>query len=143
SFRRRSWLGLVRVGLTDRSASPSRSTEGVSDPLRPSVVIYLDTKELHIWTHVNSYLRLEGGGCCLWTPPQFCRPVAGVQLWLHSPMHQGTLTKVPLLAQHAEPEVFIDRERFTPSRFLDGNPTGKPGKVPRRRTVSLLPERSA
>ena len=35
----------------------------------------------------------------------------------------GPFDKRPVLAQHAEPEAFIDRERFTPSRFLDGNPT--------------------
>ena len=35
----------------------------------------------------------------------------------------GPIDKGPVLAQHAEPEALLDRERFTPSRFLDGNPT--------------------
>jgi hypothetical protein len=35
----------------------------------------------------------------------------------------GALDKRPVHHEHASGGAFLDRERFTPSRFLDGNPT--------------------
>ena len=72
---------------------------------------------------VNSHPWLEARGLLHLDSTAILHAEAGAQLWLHSPMRSVHSDKVPVLAQHAEPEAFIDRERFTPSRLLDGNPT--------------------
>ena len=44
---------------------------------------------------VNSYPRLEAGGLLHLYSTAILQTLMGQQLWLHRPMHQGTVTRCP------------------------------------------------
>src|SRR5215469_8340380 len=62
-------------------------------------------------------LRSETGGLDL-NSTAIQQFLTALLLWFHRSTHQGVIDKHPVWLQHAGTRALIDRERFTPSRFL-------------------------